>query len=184
MCVCINVEDRFINIYWDEMCLGKGEMGGGSGEEKWKRPPTFRTRFPSVLLCLDNYIDDNKHARIVILWAPHPIHLFLSFSSLFPIPALSSFLSPTITRKFKCSARVLSVSLFIFSQKWKQFLFSDYSRIHGPVEQLKTSEEKIPSHFSISPFFSSEYSRFILGTFILTFNHHFTGPRYFPIKKT
>ena len=44
---------------------GEGGMGG-SGEEKRKRRSTFRTLFPPVLRCLDNYIDENKRARIVI----------------------------------------------------------------------------------------------------------------------
>lgn len=157
---------------------------GGSEKEKWKRPSTFRTHFPSVLLCLDNYIDDNKHARIVILWAPTTTPFF-SFSSVFSIPALSSFLSPTIIQQFTYSACIFPASRFIFLQKWNQHFFSDHSRIHGTVEKLKTSEEKIPRHFFIPPStFFSKYSRFILGTFVLTFNHHFTGPRYFPIKTT
>ena len=46
--------------------MSGGRGMGGSGEEKWKRRSTFRTRFPSVLLCLYNYIDENKHARILI----------------------------------------------------------------------------------------------------------------------
>lgn len=47
----------------------KGGFGGGGGneEEKLERRSTFCTRLPSVLCCLYNYIDVNKHARIVIL---------------------------------------------------------------------------------------------------------------------
>lgn len=110
-------------------------------------------------------------------------HLVSFFPSAFCIPAFSSSLSPTIIQQFTCPARILSTCRLIFFARVKAtFLLRQFKNSrHGTVAQNFWRENS--QSFFYFPFFS-EYSTFILGTFILTLNHHFTGPRNFPIKTT
>ena len=163
---------------------GDGVGMGGSTEEKWKRRSTFRTRFPSLLLCLDNYIDDNKHDGIVILWAPLPPHIyfsFLFFNILYPCSFFISFSHYYPTIHVFCTY-IVYLPVYIFFRNGENNVYSrTIQEFTARLSSSKLLKRKLPVFFLFRFFFLQIFQVYFRNIYI-DFQPPFYGPEVFSDK--